>query len=463
MLTFAPNNLILNSAILTTQTVSVLESNYILSFKGTGSVTLSGAYTGSLAGTGISTRVSLKFTATTGNLTITISGSATEAQLERTTYETSPRPYISTTSTAYYGPRFDHDPVTSTPIGLRIEETRTNTVHYSQALSNPVWSKSDMTVIANATTAPDGTLTADKIMPSTANTFHQIYILNTGIVATGDYWSTTVYLKKAGFRKIGITHMAASGFQSTVDLDAETAVGNGVYGNPAPTMVSLVPVGDEWYKFTMTGYFNSSNNGFNPALFIVILDNSGNNTFAGNDLFGMFIWGVQTEAGQFPTSYIPTSGTAISRNSDVASLQDTSFTEHYNSYSGTFVAEFKTLYSGNATSSQGVLTLNSSSSQRVTYLMASTSNIAAFDGNTILVASGDATGEIAKSAVAHSAENSSAVLNGGIVVSANLSPMLWKGTMLNIGNTPNTFNGWIRNVKYYPNKLSDNQIKTMTS
>ena len=132
-------------------------------------------------------------------------------------------------------------------------------------------------------------------------------------------------------------------------------------------------------------------------------------------------------------------------------------------YTGSFYAKAAEISQIGFDVGQGYANVNFNLANGTYTSLGGAAPVSAFDGNTILAASGDATGEIAKSAVAHSAENSSAVLNGGIVVSANLSPMLWKGTMLNIGNTPNTFNGWIRNVKYYPNKLSDNQIKTMTS
>ena len=75
-------NLVFPSDIATTQVRAVTAQLYTISFYGTGSVVLSGAYTGNLNGTGANNRVSLTFTPTAGNLTLTVSGSVTNWQLE---------------------------------------------------------------------------------------------------------------------------------------------------------------------------------------------------------------------------------------------------------------------------------------------------------------------------------------------------------------------------------------------
>lgn len=76
-------NLLVQTDTLSTQSVTVTAAAHTLSFKGTGTVTLSGTSTaGPLVGTGAGNRVTLTFTPTAGTLTLTVSGSVTEAQLE---------------------------------------------------------------------------------------------------------------------------------------------------------------------------------------------------------------------------------------------------------------------------------------------------------------------------------------------------------------------------------------------
>jgi hypothetical protein len=88
-------NLVLNSAALATQNVTVTAVAHTLSFYGTGTVTLSGVSTsGPLVGTGaFPSRVTLTFTPTAGTLTLTVSGSVLLAQLEVGSFATS---YIAT-------------------------------------------------------------------------------------------------------------------------------------------------------------------------------------------------------------------------------------------------------------------------------------------------------------------------------------------------------------------------------
>jgi hypothetical protein len=82
-------NILSNREVMATESITVLAGSHALSFYGTGSVTLSGAATGTLNGTGANERVILLFTASAGTLTVTVSGSCTKGQIEAGSYATS--------------------------------------------------------------------------------------------------------------------------------------------------------------------------------------------------------------------------------------------------------------------------------------------------------------------------------------------------------------------------------------
>ena len=87
-------NLVLNSATVTTQTISVTAVAHTISFYGSGTITLSGTHTATVVGLGTA-RKTYTFTPTAGNLILTVSGTCTNGQLEAGSYATS---YIPTTS-----------------------------------------------------------------------------------------------------------------------------------------------------------------------------------------------------------------------------------------------------------------------------------------------------------------------------------------------------------------------------
>jgi hypothetical protein len=91
-------NLVLNSAALVTQSVTVTGVAHTLSFYGTGTVVISGTGTGTLVGSGaFPTRSTLTFTPTVGVVILTVTGTVTQAQLEIGAFATS---YIPTTAAA---------------------------------------------------------------------------------------------------------------------------------------------------------------------------------------------------------------------------------------------------------------------------------------------------------------------------------------------------------------------------
>lgn len=168
----------------------------------------------------------------------------------------------------------------------------------SQTLDNASWVRQASSLTANATTAPDGTATADKLIADTSASGH--YTAQTITAITGT-WS--VYAKAGELTKLLL-------FDAQVlKGDGFTLSGSGsifqVGANPQTGGATIQFVGNGWYRCSIPLAASTS------ARF-QLLDASGNAAFNGNNADGLYLWGAQANLGPVATSYIPT--TTAARN-----------------------------------------------------------------------------------------------------------------------------------------------------
>ncbi|NBX75638.1 MAG: hypothetical protein EBQ92_03725, partial [Proteobacteria bacterium] len=146
-------------------------------------------------------------------------------------------------------PRFDYDPITLACRGLLIEESRTNLVTRSQEFDNSVWARANMTVSANATTAPDGTNTADKqILGTTAGL--GIWMQTPYAATSGVAYTCSVYAKKAEYNNV-VLYDGTNGQNKGVMFDLTTGAFVKNLFN-APDSYSSTNVGNGWWRLTIT-------------------------------------------------------------------------------------------------------------------------------------------------------------------------------------------------------------------
>jgi hypothetical protein len=301
-LTYKPNNLLLNTATLGTQTVTVqVGVNYLLSIKGTGTVTLTGASTsGPLNGTGASNRVDLKITAATSSLTLTVSGSVTSARLSAVTYETALRSQddVDTTASAYYGPRIDYDPNTLAVKGILIEQARTNLITYSQDFSNAAWAKSG--TISSAGTNPTGV--TGQLLTLSAGSSQKILIPTTVTVVTATSYAGSYFVKPNGYTKVALRESISTGAYAAFDLTgAGSVLDSGSGGTGSVTLLA-----NGWYRITMVSV--SSGTSFRPDLWVLdptYTSGSVIGSWTADGTSGVYVFGAQLETGTCSTSYIP--------------------------------------------------------------------------------------------------------------------------------------------------------------
>lgn len=266
----------------------------------------------------ITPKFSLDFT--TGVLDSKITFSRTTSATNPATYVDSNGYVVSATDNQA---RFDYNPATLACLGLLIEESRSNVLKYSSDFSNPAYIAGKSSITTNATTAPDNTNTAQKLVEDSTSGIHQVY-QNYALAAAATV-THSVYAK-AGERTVIV--MLSGGVTRTFNLSTGTTSGSGA---------SIKNAGNGWYRCVFTGAIPDNAN----RSYGVNLSNGTTTNYTGDGSSGAYIWGMQLEVGAFVTSYIPTTSASLTRNADVATITGTNFSSWWVASQGGVTANFR--------------------------------------------------------------------------------------------------------------------------
>jgi len=386
------------------------------------------------------------------------------AQLEAGTTATAP---IYTNGAAAYGPRLDYDPGncsagTCAAKGLLIEQARTNLVTNS-AIPLPTGTTA-ATLTASAVIRPDGG-TASKLVEDSSNTRHYASLIGTITASTANTYSifakagerTSMYMYAGKW----ITPFTRGGM--IVNLSNGT-FSNSDFGTPLSVTNRMVTsVGNGWYRISMTVVIDTtSTDGY-----IEVGPYNGALSYLGNGTSGLYFWGAQIEQGSSVTSYIPTNGTAITRNADDVRVHDMSW---YTANNGTFAGKAVVPYSSYINSYAWLFSLSNGVNSRYGIFLHST-NIAtniSSGGSTLL--------QFGNYSFALSSQTpfyfSSTYINGdyslgaaNTLVTDSSAVALPAINQLRLGTDSGTFmlDGWLQTFQYYSQRLSNSQIQDLSN
>jgi hypothetical protein len=361
---------------------------------------------------------------------------------------------------ALHQPRFDFSPSDGTALGLLLEPQRTNELLYSEDLSQAFWTKQDLT-LSLASLAPDASSVPYKLEETTANGFHAI--ATTLSLASGQDYTVSFYAKAVDRDWLAVNSINLAGTTADSYLNLAT----GTTGTVQHASVKAQTITNGWYRVTVS--FNAGSGVTTPTIAIGTATGDNTKVFAGTTGFGLYLWGLQVEAGNYGSSYIATNGIAVTRSADVATITDLSwFVGGVNSF-GTFLIDaqipsveynmpFMQLDNGSSASSHRIGIHPSSYASHYLMKESSTDYIDVTDGTW-------ASGDRKKVCAAFKTGGAALSTAGATATKSTPSTMANSGlATLRIGadHIGTSFSGHILTLKYWNDTFTDEACKQIS-
>jgi hypothetical protein len=364
-------------------------------------------------------------------------------------------PQAAPTSTAYYGPRFDYNPVTLAANGLLIEQQSTNVLLQSENFSAASWSKSGITLTPSVIVAPNGSVSASQVTATASG-----YILQTSTAVNGANAtvSSSIYIRNVDCISTDtLTINMSDGVVGSVGMTFKpfdgsfTPVAAASWSNISRNVTN---VGNGWWRITLSGTTTQWTSGW-----LEVANGGFGRSYA--------LWGAQLEAGSFATSYIPTVASQVTRAADNASMLGDNFATWYNQTQGTLATTWN--ITASISSATAVEVSDASANNRFNIQPntgGTTRHLGFVSGVAQIVVdiAGAATG-VSKDAFAYASGDFAASRNASAVATSSYAGLPIGIKQMNIGNTigANYINGTIRSISYYPTRLPNATLQSITA
>ena len=383
-------------------------------------------------------------------------------------------------------PRFNHDPTTKECEGLLFEAQTSNRVIYSADYTQfPLYqfSSYEGVISENLGTAPDGSLTDAFVgQGNTGRTTLYVKVESAGAgLSNNTKYAMSIFVKRVSnhsneryckLETASYSTWTHSGSSGVFDLSNGTQV-----TSPSANITSGIETyPNGWFRihFVSTTATVSGNTGF----YVNMCDSSGNTsstTLTGSQ--GLFLYGTQMEANSFPTSYIHTNGSVEIRGHDQVFIDGEDFTDFYNPVESTVVCQFDSFnwLTYNPQTYERIWSISNGSESDVFEMFKSNvdNNLIRYrvrDGGANVLGAANityGTNTTPKIAFALKLNDAAVAVDGTITGTTDTGIPMPTPDRLILGNddnsNTNSLHGHIRRFMYYPVKLPDSQVVTLTS
>jgi hypothetical protein len=336
-----------------------------------------------------------------------------------------------------------------------LEPQRTNLVQYSEDFSQSYWTKSGLLATTSGQLSPKGDLSAFKLVEDTSNGLHRIQMQNQS--GSGNI----VYSIFAKYESKEIIYIQ----QPWSSNNAWFNIKQGIVLSSVNCIASIENQGNGWYKCAVVATNVSSGlNGF----YFGLSNQDGSFTYSGNGTSSASFWGAQIEQGSYPTSYIPTNGTAVTRSAETAYGSGDAST--FNDSEGVLMAEISAL--ANDLTNRYIVLGTTSNNVYIRYQNSSNSlrcNVTV-NGSSQFIAIFNLDDETINSKISVKyKENDFSLYVNGFKLKTDLGGSTFtNGTLTELAfdnglSNQFPFYGNIKQLQYFDTVLNDNELETLTS
>lgn len=234
---------------------------------------------------------------------------------------------------AQHVPRIDYDSGSGKCLGLLAEGADTNIAKYSGDIANSVWQQVSATVV-NGPVSLDGVTLSRGVVPNSVYGVHAV--LCDALTAPLLAGQTVVYsamLRRGACSYAALRVRDANGWSATAYFDLITGATNQIGGGVLRIEQSSQRLRDDWWRCVMRCTSTAEAGSSTARTYIYPAQSMTGVSFAGDDMPGIYVGGVQITRSAAPSSYISTTSAAVTRAADAIKLQPKART------SGTFFIE----------------------------------------------------------------------------------------------------------------------------
>jgi hypothetical protein len=197
------------------------------------------------------------------------------------------------------------DPETGKPLGAQIFGEVTNLLLWSEDFTQSAWAKGNLTVTANDTAAPDGSMTADRLTDAETSASSLITQNVSSIGVIGDVYVATAYLKHASGNTTCTFNCYETGHENNLTFDLITGE---ILANTGTNLITagVLGVGGGWWLayqiFTIVANGSSVSHRIWP-----------NNRTSQPLLGSVYAWGAQLVKAARIAPYVKTEASQVTK------------------------------------------------------------------------------------------------------------------------------------------------------